>query len=90
MKTFFVKNLIVIFALFITTSALSYNLIAKSFQTVYWYEVNGAQIAGPISPDECPGGEDLCAIGFSRDFDIPVTLEEGLEDEDYSGVRTKP
>ncbi len=90
MKTFLKKNLVWAFALILGIGTMSFTLVAKSNQAVYWYAINGSQIQGPIDPDNCPGGDNLCAMGFTRDFDIPPTVNDGLEDEDYHGVKNKP
>lgn len=70
MKTFFVKNLIVVFALLLGIGTMSFKVSNKINFETYWFEVDssGSISSTPHTPGpECSESiaDEFCAVAFS-------------------------
>ncbi len=92
MKTFFVKNLIVVFALLLGIGTMSFKMVEKSNEEVTWFSVDyddQQTIGGQVDPGTCFGSGKICAIGFTQDTPPATTVSEAQNDESYYGIETR-
>lgn len=85
MKTFVMKNLIWVFALVVGIGTMSFKMVEKSNEDVYWFLVDGDTVTETQMAENqvCINQGPACAISFSRDTNIPTDLGDAQEDPDY-------
>lgn len=86
MKTFLKKNLVWVFALVLGLTTMSFKVMEKNNQTVYWFVVSGGNTVTNTEMAEnqtCQNQGPACAIAFNRNTDIPTDLGEAEADDDW-------
>lgn len=68
----------------LAVGTMSFKMIEKSTQNLYWYVVDGDTIGGYLGTEHpCDDEGPTCAIAFSRNVSIPTDLTLGRADDDY-------
>ncbi|ADQ17085.1 hypothetical protein Lbys_1366 [Leadbetterella byssophila DSM 17132] len=88
MKTFLVKNLIVVFALLLGIGTMSFKVIQKQNVSEHWYKVVGGIVLDESPDGNCQDDEGtVCAVAFSEDITPPpgMTVNDAYNHGSYAG-----